>query len=249
MNVRSFPFGVLLVYVLTSCSTKTQETLPTAPPFDVSLSDPAAVELADSIAQASGGQQAWEKTRFIAWETQEGNKIFFDKETGKVRLESSPTKTIYLLNVYSGKGRVQHDGAEIDEATKAEKISEGLRQWISDSYSLLLPFKLKEAGVDLTYLGEDTLSTGSKSNVLELRASAETHKSINRLRVYVDLADNKIKQIATYDPTKTDSLSDRVSIEKYETIGNLLLPTTRSDAQGSKSVTVDEISAETFDQF
>ena len=38
-----------------------------APGFDLADSDPAAVELADSIMVAMGGRKNWDQTRYISW--------------------------------------------------------------------------------------------------------------------------------------------------------------------------------------
>ena len=40
---------------------------PPAPGFDIEHSDPAAVELADSVMAAMGGRDNWDNTRFISW--------------------------------------------------------------------------------------------------------------------------------------------------------------------------------------
>ena len=79
---------------------------PPAPGFDLAHSDPAAVELADSIMISMGGRENWDKTRYISWNFFGRRNLVWDKAEGNVRIESIPDSTIYLVNVNTGKGRV-----------------------------------------------------------------------------------------------------------------------------------------------
>src|SRR5688500_2784326 len=145
---------------------------PPAPGFDLAHSDPAAVELADSIMVAMGGRKNWDKTRFISWNFFGRRNLVWDKKEGHVRIESLPDSTIYLVNVNDLTGRVQVKGQELTEPDSLKKmLAKAKSIWINDSYWLLMPFKLKDTGVTLKYLGEDTTSSGLKCNVLELTFS------------------------------------------------------------------------------
>lgn len=224
---------------------------PPAPGFDIENSDPAAVELADSIMTAMGGRVAWDNTRFISWTFMERRDHAWDKALGRVRIESFADSTVYLINVNTAEGRVRVAGKELTEPELLQKkVQEGIAYWINDAYWLVMPFKLKDTGVTLTYLGEDTLMTGGKCNVLQLTFKNVGVTPQNRYLVYVDLADNLVKQWAYFREATQDS-ADFVRLwDNYKRYGDILLSADRSDGKGPTNVKIDEhLPDEVFTRF
>jgi hypothetical protein len=242
----SFCSFALVILVSLSCQQNNEEngvhaSNPPAPGFDVANSDPAAVELADSIMAAMGGRKNWDKTRFISWNFFGRRDLVWDKTEGNVRIESLPDSTIYLVNVNDLKGRVQIKGQELTEPDSLQKmLSRAKSIWINDSYWLVMPFKLKDTGVALRYLGEDTTATGMTCNVLELTFQNVGDTPQNKYRVYVDLKDNLVKQWAYYKDASQDSASQVWPFDNYQKHGDILLSADRSDSKGPRSVRVDE---------
>jgi hypothetical protein len=251
-----FYFCALLSAIAFSCQPDSEESAvhsdnPPAPGFDLAHSDPAAVELADSIMAAMGGRKNWDKTRFISWNFFGRRELVWDKAEGNVRIESIPDSTIYLVNVNNLKGRVQVKGQELTEPDSLQKMLARAKSiWINDSYWLLMPFKLKDTGVTLKYLGEDTTFTGSKCNVLELTFQNVGDTPQNKYRVYVDLKDNLVKQWAYYKEASQDSASQIWPWDNYKRYGNILLSADRSDNKGPRNVRIDEkLPPELFTEF
>jgi hypothetical protein len=214
---------------------------PPAEGFDLAHSDPAAVELADSVMKAMGGRGNWDKTRFISWNFFGRRNLVWDKHQGRVRIESQPDSTIYLVNLNSLEGRVQVKGQELTESDSLKKMLErGKSIWINDSYWLVMPFKLKDSGVTLKYLGEDTLQTGAKCNVMELTFKNVGDTPQNKYRVYVDLKDNLVKQWSYYNSAEQDSANFTRPWDNYKQYGNILLSADRSDSGGPRNVKVDD---------
>jgi hypothetical protein len=241
-----FPVFCLL-YAACSCTSKPSENAVTGNPaaegFDLAHSDPAAVELADSIMEAMGGRQAWDNTHFISWNFFGRRNLVWDKHTGRVRIESMTDSVIYLMNVNTGEGRVQVKGQEITAPDSLKKmLQKGKSMWINDSYWLVMPFKLKDKGVTLSYLGEDTLANGSPSNVLQVtfNEAADTPQKQNKYLIYVDLADNLVKQWAFFSRASQDSASFIRPWNNYKKYGGILLSADRTDHEGPGNVSVDE---------
>lgn len=224
---------------------------PPAPGFDLANSDPAAIELADSVMMAMGGRQNWDQTRFISWNFFGRRDLTWDKREGNVRIESHADSTIYLLNVNDLKGRVQVKGQEITHPDSLQKLlAKGKSIWINDSYWLVMPFKLKDSGVTLKYLGEDTTQTGVMCNILELTFDNVGDTPENKYRVYVDVKDNLVKQWAYYKDASQDSASQIWPFDNYKRYGEILLSADRSDNRGPRQVRVDEkLPAELFREF
>jgi hypothetical protein len=224
---------------------------PPSPGFDLAHSDPAAVELADSIMVAMGGRRNWDNTRFISWNFFGRRDLVWDKESGNVRIDSHPDSTIYLVNINDLKGRVQVKGQELSEPDSLQKmLSKAKSIWINDSYWLLMPFKLKDTGVTLKYLGADTIQSGLACNVLELTFKDVGDTPQNKYRVYVDVKDNLVKQWAYYKDASQDSASQIWPWDNYKRYGDLLLSADRSDNRGPRNVRVDEkLPKEVFTEF
>ena len=246
----------MLILVVTGCQhengeERTRGPNPPAPGFDLANSDPAAIELADSIMEAMGGRKNWEETRFISWNFFGRRNLIWDKTEGKVRIESMPDSTVYLVDLNKLAGRVMIRGKELTEPDSLQKmLSRGKSIWINDTYWLVMPFKLKDTGVTLRYLGEDTTLTGLRCNVLELTFNNVGDTPENKYRVYVDMKDNLVKQWAYYKDASQDSASQVWPWDNYQACGEILLSADRSDNKGPRNVRVDEkLPREVFTEF
>lgn len=219
----------------------TSHVNPPAPGFDLEHSDPAAVELADSIMVAMGGRRSWDNTRFISWNFFGRRNLVWDKTDGNVRIESIADSTIYLVNIHTLQGRVRVKGQEISEPDSLKKmLTKARAMWINDSYWLLMPFKLKDTGVTLHYLGEDTTAAGVPCNVLELTFNGVGETPQNKYHVYVDVRDNLVKQWAYYREAGQDAPTQVWPWDNYKRYGEILLSADRSDGRGPRNVRVDE---------
>lgn len=236
---------LLISTVFTACQaskeTPAADLNPAAEGFDWEHSDPAAIELADSVMKAQGGRKAWDETRYISWTSFGRRNLIWDKSESKVRIESLPDSTLYLLDMKTGKGRVQVRGTEVAEPdTLGKMLKQAERIWTHDSYWLLMPFKLKDSGVTLKYLGEDSLISGGPCNVIQLTFQPSGTTQKNKYHVYVDRSDNLVKQWAHFDLASQDSASSVWPFDNYKKYGNLLLSADRSNDHGPRNVRVDE---------
>jgi hypothetical protein len=149
MKFRATAALILLVAVLASCEMNKQALNPPAEGFDMANSDPRAVELADSIMMAMGGRRNWDKTRYISWNFFGARDLTWDKQDNMVRIESLKDSITYLVDLDKLQGRVRVKGEEITEPDSLSKmLSKGKSIWINDSYWLLMPFKLKDTGLN-----------------------------------------------------------------------------------------------------
>ena len=210
--------------------------------FDMTNSDPAAIELVDSIMEAMGGVKNWNETRFISWNFYGNRDLVWDKTLGRVRIDSHKDTITYLVNINTLQGRVRFRGQEITETDSLQKmLKKAKSMWINDSYWLVMPFKLKDPGVRIKYLGEEKLSNGMQCNVLELTFTNVGDTPQNKFRLYVDLSDNLIKQWTYYSQSTQDSSNFVRPWDNYRQYGGILLSGDRSDAGGPRNVKVDEV--------
>ena len=238
MKLIVFFFSLLFLF---SCGGKKNEVINSpAEGFDAANSDPAAIELADSIMIAMGGRENWDKTRFISWNFFGRRNWVWDKKTNRVRVESLKDSTIYLANLDSMAGRVRIKGQELKEPDSLRKMLKRAKSmWINDMYWLIMPFKLKDTGVTLKYMGEDTLK-GNRYNVLQLMFREVGDTPQNKYLLYVDVKDKLVRYWSYFENNKQDSANFTRPWDNYQKYGNILLSGDRSDGKGPKSVKVDE---------
>lgn len=247
----------LLLALLLSCKQENKSIKdnlflnPPAEGFNVEQSDERAIEIADSVMFAMGGRRAWDETRFISWNFFGRRNLLWDKHEGKVRIEIPSDSTIYLVNVYDGTGRVSIKGRELKDADSLLNYLRRAQQiWVNDSYWLVMPFKLKDSGVTLKYIGEEQVADTLSCKVLELTFAEVGFTPNNKYRVYIDKRDNLIKQWAYYQDANQEEASAVWPWDNYHQHGKILLSHDRSDGRGPKAVRVDdEIADKRLDEF
>lgn len=133
---------------------------------DESGVDSRAIEIADQIMEACGGQRNWDNTRYVTWRNYGKRLNVWDKHTGDIRFENDIT--IVLMNVNTGKGRAWRYGKEITEPGDLQRTLDfGYQAWAYDSHEVFLPFMLRNKGVILRYIGEGEVE-GSPVNILQV---------------------------------------------------------------------------------
>jgi len=122
--------------------------------------DPKAVELANHVLASMGGQEAWDATRFIRFNFFGFRTHHWDRYTGRHRLEGKNREGdsyVVLHNVNTREGHVVVNGEAVDGEDKATWLERAYGAWINDTYWLVMPYKLQDPGVNLTYDGEEKL--------------------------------------------------------------------------------------------
>lgn len=243
MNLRAI--GLLASFMLVAYSCRTGASGPggSNPPedgFDLEHSDPAAVELADSIMVAMGGRSSWDEIQYLSWTSDSIRTLVWDKSKERVRIESLPDTTLYLIDLKTNRGRVRIGDHEINDSDSlAEYLGAAKDYWIRDSHWLFLPFKLKSAGVTIKYLGEEAIQNGRKCNVLLVNFSGHGRPPL-RYWLYVDLADNLVKQWSFRNANVSDTIMLTYPWDNYKLHGKVLLSSDRSDGKGPHTVRIDQ---------
>lgn len=163
---------------------------PAAAGFNTAASDAQAIEIADQVMANLGGRQAWDETRFITWSFFGRRRHVWDKFTGDLRVEGVDRETekpyLILMNLYSKKGRAWSNDEEITDPPALEKmLDRGEAVWINDGYWMFMPFKLKDSGVTLKYVGEKEMLDGRMADTLQLTFENVGRTPENKYLVYV----------------------------------------------------------------
>lgn len=123
-------------------------------------SDPKAIEVADQMMAALGGKDAWESTRFLHFGFAGRREHWWDKHTGRYRLEGTTQESepfLVLMDLNTKSGRAWLNGQEASGEKLQELLKNAWGAWVNDTYWLLMPYKLRDPGVILKHAGEETL--------------------------------------------------------------------------------------------
>ncbi|MEP1096852.1 MAG: hypothetical protein ABJG78_17170 [Cyclobacteriaceae bacterium] len=224
---------------------------PPAEGFNQEGSDLLATLLADKVMNAMGGRKAWDETRFISWTFFGRRNHVWDKQTGDVRIEDPSKELVILMNINSMEGKVQLAGEEFTNADSVSKyLDSGKRMWINDSYWLVMPFKLKDSGVTLYYIGEDTTMAGTKADVIRLTFEDVGVTPENFYNIWVDFDSKLVTQWAYYPSIESSEPSFTTSWGNYKKYGGILLGDERGDRPAISNIQILETAPEgTFTAF
>jgi hypothetical protein len=121
---------------------------------------PTAQSVADSVQQALGGKQAWDNTRYLHFTFAGRRSHWWDKWTGRYRVEGDTKDKqhyVVLENVNTKEGTAYLDGKKLEGDKAKEMLENGYGAWVNDTYWLLMPYKIQDPGVNLSYAGEETI--------------------------------------------------------------------------------------------
>ena len=218
----------------------TSASYPVAEGFDTAGSDAKAVAIADRVMREMGGYDAWRNTHFLAWSFFGGQYQIWDKYTGDFHWEKDTLVANYNLNTKMG--HVYSRGQDISASPAGQKTLERLSAiWINNSYWLVMPFKLKDSGVTLTYKGEGKTMDGAVADVLQMTFKNVGVTPQNRYEVLVNRATGLVDEWAYFANATDPQPAFRRRWNEYEKHGALLLAAGRSDA--AKPGRLDNIAA------
>ncbi|MEM6734792.1 MAG: hypothetical protein AAGC64_09040 [Bacteroidota bacterium] len=238
-------FKSLIAVVIFSCGTKpaSEKAFSEAPPdesefvaynnppaedFNLEGSDMLAVLLADKCMLAMGGREAWDNTRYISWNFFGRRNHLWDKHTGEVRIEDPDNDITVLMNINNKAGKVFKNGEQISDSTEYF-LEKGYGWWINDSYWLVMPFKLKDSGVTLKYLGEDSTNTGSPADLLKLTFDEVGLTPQNLYEVWLDTDSKLVTQWAYYPDNNASEPRFVMPWTDYKKHGKILLSGNRGE--------------------
>jgi hypothetical protein len=136
--------------------------------------DEKANAIAGEMMEALGGQENWDRARFIRFTfVRQGRRLnlTWDRETSRYRLEAANeagVPYVVVMNLATRQGRAVLDGRPLEARELSEYLSLASRIWAGESYWLLCPYKLRDPGAILTYDGEENAG-GTIQDRLHLR--------------------------------------------------------------------------------
>lgn len=251
MKTRRLLFFFLILSTSAGIAQPKKSSNPPASGFDMAGSDPKAVQLADQVMAAMGGRKAWDNTHLIAWNFFGFRKLVWDKWTGTVRVDNLRDDQTVLLNINTDKGRVFRNGKELTEPDSVAKyVKAGKAAWINDSYWLVMPFKLKDSGVTLKYLG-DTMATkdGKAADMIQMTFKGVGVTPDNKYHIWIDKKSHLVTQWAHYPKYTDEAPRFTLPWADYKKYGSILLSGERGERDLTEIKVFSGLPGEVFSDF
>ena len=208
--------------------------------------DARAVEIAQEVMDAMGGHEAWERTRFVSWLFFERRQHYWDRWSGDIRIEDA--EHLILMNIQNRQGRAWVNGEEITAADSLAKlIDKGHAWWINDSYWAFMPYKLRDPGVSLRYVGERQMQDGRAADVLEMTFNAVGRTPENKYEVCVDKETRLVGEWSYY--AKADDAEPRFTgpWTDWKRVGRIMLAASHGRDKDWKLATYEELPRSVFE--
>ena len=219
---------------------------PPAEGFNLEGSDMLAMLLADKCMIAMGGREAWDNTRYISWNFFGRRDHLWDKATGDVRIEDPSNELTVLMNINTKEGMVYKSGEPVTDSVD-HFLQKGYGWWVNDSYWLVMPYKLKDSGVTLKYMGEETTQNGNLADVVQLSFEQVGLTPQNIYNVWID-ADSKLVSQWEYYPDSESEARFTTPWADYSKHGEILLAANRGDYALESIFVMDSVPAAAFSQ-
>ena len=169
-----------------------------------------AIELADSVMKACGSQN-WGRVKSIDF-------TFNVEQEGKLLMSAR-----HHWNVRQGTDAVTWNGKTVTvNVTRGDHTGEQLdayKRWVNDAYWLLMPLKLKDPGVNLTYKGPEEID-GNSYWVLHLSFGAVGITTNDQYNLYIDRQSHLVR---FWDYMPTPDRKVHGTWDEYREFGGLLL--------------------------
>lgn len=117
-------------------------------------------DVAEALIQALGGQQTWDRAHHICFTFASARFHCWDKYTGNHRLEGKNQQGqtfVVLENINTHQGTAYLNGQPVPEDQVKAYVDGAYQAWANDTYWLLMPYKLKDPGVNLEYAGSEEI--------------------------------------------------------------------------------------------
>lgn len=130
---------------------------------------PTADQVADRLMTALGGREAWDATRYIRFTFAGRRTHVWDKHAGRSRVEGQTKegeRYVVIQNLADKTGKVWLNGQPVEGDRAKELLENAYGAWINDTYWLVMPYKLRDPGVRLVYVGEESIDGAAYDKLL-----------------------------------------------------------------------------------
>ncbi len=215
-----------------------------------SQNEPKIQTLIDLLETNMGGRKAFDKTHYISWNFFGSRSLTWNKFNGDVRIDFHKENSVYLINVNQMSGKIFKNGEELTQADSLSKyIEAGKKIWINDMYWLFMPWKLRDQGVSIKYLGIENTEGGEKADMLELSFENVGVTPENKYHIFIDQKTGLVSQWSYYAKYEDKDPRFTMPWKNYLTYGKILLSGDRGERKITNIHVFSKLNNEVFESF
>ncbi len=212
MKIRHLFFLLFATFLMQNCKTTSDKPASNLgqPQFDASKSDPKAVQIADEVMVALGGKENYEAISYLSFhfvsmrgDTQVTDwRHDWDRRKNNYRIEGTTRDGDHLLAIFNldtRNGAAFKNGQKMDGEEKIQILKRAYGRYINDTFWLLMPFKLEDAGAVLRYDGAQELNDVNYDVLRLSYADSVGLTPQNVYRVFVDQATRRVHRWEYYE--------------------------------------------------
>jgi len=213
----------------------------------------------DSVMAAMGGERAWERTRYLKfrWNVYRDGMLVsdrthhWDRYDGDYRLEmmvggggahGAEHPVTVLFNVNTREGEAFMGDERVADAMADSLVERAYAMFINDSYWLLMPYKWRDPGVELEYLGPETDEDGDWQ-VFHLAFEGVGLTPGDQYWVYVSDAAPHLVRKWRYHLESMDDRGPFIYWRDWQRFDDIMLATSRESATGGFRIEFTDIEA------
>ncbi len=211
----------------------------------------------DSMLAAMGGEQAWKEARYISfrWQVLRHGEVvsdrahYWDRWDGRYRLETriransqmqADQSLVALFDVDTREGRAWVDGQPYTNEMGDQLVERAHAMFINDTYWLLMPYKWRDPGVTVEYLGPEVDDDG-EWRVFHLSFDDVGLTPGDQYWVYVSAQPPHLVGKWQYHLEGRESKGPVIYWKNWRGFGPIQLATTREVSDGSFSIQFSDI--------
>lgn len=219
--------------------------------------------MADRLMEALGGEEAWERARYIAfrWVVARGEEPFgrshaWDRHDGRYRLEfgEGEDAVLALFDVNEvrrdsawGKvpsGDIWVGGRKLSGAPRDSALARAYGTFVNDTYWLLMPFKWRDPGVHLSYEGRQMLNDRHEYAVVHLTFEPDLGVTNDEYWAYVD-PETGIMAAWKYHLQDREEPGPLIWWRNWRRVGPIMLSADRVWPDGERNLYFEDLEAGT----
>jgi len=240
MQASNFTYFLALIVLFISCQSNSSSGTHSTLTKLEGTGDAKSLEIAEKVMESNGGLDAWESTRFIQWNFFGSRKHIWDKQTNNLIIEGIKDTFKIEMNLSSLEGTVHYNGVQQSHPDSLIKyLEKGKQMWNNDAYWLLMPYKLRDPGVDLKYLGLSTYQDRADIHKIEMTFKEVGDTPQNKYHVYIDPISYRVIQWEFFPDVSDEKSRFATPWTDYKQYGNIWLSSSRGENYLLSEIAVD----------
>ena len=243
--------AITLLILSTACSQVNPPANTTATEM---AADTAVARVHTRMLAAMGGERAWQRARYFEFDfvvERQGRELVrrshrWDRFRGDYRLRyvAGNDTIVTRFNVNDPKaGAAQVNGQQVEGARKDSILTAAYARHINDAYWLIMPYKWRDPGVNLSWQGRQRDEQGREWDVVKLTFGDVGLTPQNEYLAFVNPQTGLMERWHHF--SRAGARPSISNWERWQRFGPILLATEKPSADGSSIIRFDNVRVET----